>query len=78
MNNRVILITGSNRGIGNAVGLELCKLGQTVIFTARNINTLDVTKTHCIKKGYKADFYELDVSKAESIQSLQINLKKKI
>jgi len=77
MNNRIVLITGANRGIGNAVGLELCKLGHTVIFTARNINTLDVTKTHCIEKGYKADFYELDVSKAESVQLLQINLIKK-
>ena len=77
MNNRIVLITGANRGIGNAVGLELCKLGQTVIFTARNINALDVTKNHCIEKGYKADFYELDVSKAESVQSLQINLIKK-
>ena len=77
MNNRIVLITGANRGIGNAVGLELCKLGHTVIFTARNINTLDVTKTYCIEKGYKADFYELDVSKAESVQLLQINLIKK-
>jgi len=77
MNNRIVLITGANRGIGNAVGLELCKLGHTVIFTARNINTLDVTKTHCIEKSYKADFYELDVSKAESVQLLQINLIKK-
>jgi len=77
MNNRIVLITGANRGIGNAVGLELCKLGHTVIFTARNINTLDVTKTHCIEKSYKADFYELDVSKAVSVQLLQINLIKK-
>lgn len=77
MTSRIILITGSNKGLGNATGLELCRLGHSVIFTARNINSLDATKLICLEKKYTADFYELDVSHLASINKLKVNLSKK-
>ena len=77
MKHRTILITGSNRGIGNATGLELCKLGHTVLFTARSLSSLDATKQICADKGYKAEYYELDVSKLSSIQKLYKDIAKR-
>ena len=76
MKHRIILITGSNRGIGNATGLELCKLGHTVLFTARSLSSLDATKQICTDQGYKAEYYELDVSKLTSIQKLHKDIAK--
>ena len=76
MKHRIILITGSNRGIGNATGLELCKLGHTVLFTARSLSSLDATKQICTDQGYKAEYYELDVSKLNSIQKLHKDIAK--
>jgi NAD(P)-dependent dehydrogenase (short-subunit alcohol dehydrogenase family) len=77
MKQRTILITGSNRGIGNATGLELCKLGHTVLFTARSLSSLDATKQICTDQGYKAEYYELDVSKLSSIQKLYKDIAKR-
>jgi len=72
---RTILITGSNRGLGFATGLNLCKLGHQVIFTSRNIKNLDQAKEET--KNYKSDFYELDVLDIDSIKKLKLNLEKK-
>jgi len=77
MTSRIILITGSNRGIGNATGLALCKLGHIVIFTARDLQSLNETKIKCLDKNYKASFYELDVGNLDSIQKLKFRLSKK-
>ena len=77
MQQRIILITGANRGIGNATGLELCKLGHTVIFTSRKLENLKAIKKICSDKSYKADFFELDVSSLSSIQQLKKSIKNK-
>jgi NAD(P)-dependent dehydrogenase (short-subunit alcohol dehydrogenase family) len=74
---RIILITGSNRGLGNATGLKLCELGHEVIFTSRNLKSLDETKAKVHDKGYTAGFYELDVKDKKSIQNLKTEIEKK-
>lgn len=77
MKRRIILITGSNRGIGHATGLELCKLGHTVLFTARTLRSLDATKQICTDQGYRAEHYKLDVSKLTSIKKLHKDIAKR-
>lgn len=71
---RVILITGSNRGLGKATGLKLCENGHEVIFTSRNLNNLKTIEQEVQAKNYNASFFELDVCNLDSI----INLKKEI
>lgn len=73
---RKILITGSNKGLGNATGLRLCELGHDVIFTARNIKSLDETKLHVKKKNFNASFFELDVKDITSIQNAKLKIEK--
>ncbi len=38
------LVTGGARGLGLALAKELCRLGQTVAITSRNISSLDLPK----------------------------------
>lgn len=71
---RIILITGSNRGLGKATGLKLCEQGHEVIFTSRKIDNLKLIEQEVKEKKYKASFFELDVCNLESI----INLKKEV
>jgi len=71
---RIILITGSNRGLGKATGLKLCENGHEVIFTSRNLNNLKAIEQEVQAKKYNASFFELDVCNLDSI----INLKKEI
>jgi NAD(P)-dependent dehydrogenase (short-subunit alcohol dehydrogenase family) len=74
---RTILITGSYRGLGKATGLELCKLGHTVIFTSRDIAKLQPLQNFVKEKKYSADFLELDVENINSIQSAKTLIEKK-
>ena len=67
---RIILITGSNRGLGKATGLKLCEYGHEVIFTSRKIENLKLIEQEVKEKKYKASFFELDVCNLNSIQSL--------
>ena len=74
---RIILITGSNRGLGKATGLKLCEYGHEVIFTSRNLNNLKAIEQEVKEKKYNASFFELDVCNLNSIQSLKKEVEKK-
>lgn len=74
---RIILITGSNRGLGKATGLKLCEYGHEVIFTSRKIENLKLIEQEVKEKKYKASFFELDVCNLNSIQSLKKEVEKK-
>src|SRR6185369_2175681 len=72
---KIILVTGSNKGIGFEVVRQLAKLGQQVILTAR-----DQTKGLEAQKKLKAEdqvahFLELDITKEESIQQAASKIK---
>jgi NADP-dependent 3-hydroxy acid dehydrogenase YdfG len=54
---RIILITGSNRGLGKATGLKLCEYGHEVIFTSRNLNNLKAIEQEVQAKKYNASFF---------------------
>jgi NAD(P)-dependent dehydrogenase (short-subunit alcohol dehydrogenase family) len=69
---RIIIITGSNRGLGKATGLKLCELGHEVIFTSRKLESLTSIKKEVEEKKFNASFYELDVCNLESINNAGI------
>jgi NAD(P)-dependent dehydrogenase (short-subunit alcohol dehydrogenase family) len=74
---RIILITGSNRGLGKATGLKLCELGHEVIFTSRKIDNLNPIKKEVETKKFNASFYELDICDLGSIKNLKKEITKK-
>ena len=66
-NNRIIIVTGSSRGIGAEISLSLISKGDTVIMASR-----DIDKLKELTKNTKGNFsiVETDVENYESIKSL--------
>jgi NAD(P)-dependent dehydrogenase (short-subunit alcohol dehydrogenase family) len=64
---KVVLITGANRGIGLEIGKQLLAKDFTVVFTMRNMG-IGRPIVNDIRKDYKkAWFHQLDVSEEQSI-----------
>jgi len=64
---KVVLITGANRGIGLEIGKQLLANDFTVVFTMRNMG-IGRPIVNDIRKEYKkAWFHQLDVSEEQSI-----------
>ncbi|BDA77640.1 short-chain dehydrogenase [Leptospira kobayashii] len=73
---KIALVTGSNRGIGKQVALDLAAQGIFVIVTSRNKTEGKLTQQEIISSGGKADFFPLDVSNEKSVLSLFDYIKK--
>ncbi len=64
---KIVLITGANRGIGLEIGKQLLANDFTVVFTMRNM-AIGRPIVNDIRKEYKkAWFHQLDVSEEQSI-----------
>ncbi|XP_021378270.1 carbonyl reductase [NADPH] 1-like [Mizuhopecten yessoensis] len=72
---RVAVVTGSNKGIGYAVVRGLCKqFDGDVYVTARNVE-LGLRAVEDLKiEGCNAKFYQLDITKQDTIHKLKIFL----
>jgi len=79
MTGKIIIVTGSNTGIGKIAALELLKRGAIVIFASRDENkTNDVINSiedPAIKRN--ASYIRLDVGNFESIQTFVEEFKSK-
>ncbi|HEV8515509.1 MAG TPA: SDR family oxidoreductase [Cyclobacteriaceae bacterium] len=75
MGKKIILVTGSNKGIGFEVVRQLAKLGHQVILTARDeakgLEALKKLKT----EGLNVQFIPLDVTNEKSIQQAASKVK---
>jgi 3-oxoacyl-[acyl-carrier protein] reductase len=69
LNSEIALVTGASRGIGNAIALELGRLGATVIGTATTQAGADAISETFGKSGVKGTGIVLNVTSAEAIQS---------
>ena len=74
LEDKVILVTGANRGFGLAITMDLAKAGATVIMLGRDLGSLEYGYDSVVDAGYKEPIlYPLDLEGAtpENYQELQ-------
>ena len=67
--NKVMLITGSNKGIGFEIARQCGKLGFNVIISGRDEKRINDALIKLKKENLSADFLIMDVSSIESIKN---------
>lgn len=75
MDRKIILVTGSNKGIGFEIVRQLCVLGHDVILTARDSKKGLDAIAKLKSENLSAHFIELDIAAAPSIQQAVNSIK---
>ena len=70
LSEKIAIVTGASRGIGQAVAFELGKMGATVIGTATSDKGADAISDFFAKNEIKGKGMKLDVSNQESIDAV--------
>ena len=70
LSNKVCLVTGATRGIGQAIASQLGAQGATIIGTATSQAGADSISEHLASSGISGEGMVLNVSEAESIESV--------
>ena len=70
LTNKVAIITGASRGIGEAIAIQLSKCNANIILTARNAEGLDAVKDSINAHGGRAHAILSDVSSMSSLTKL--------
>lgn len=70
MNNKIIIVTGANRGLGKQTALDLARTGATIYMACRSVsNGLEAQKEISAETGNKNIFVrELDLADTSSIK----------
>ena len=55
LNNKIALITGASRGIGEAIALTLAEYGAHCVLVSRKLDSLQAVKEKITQKGGQAD-----------------------
>ncbi len=69
-NDKVVLITGANKGLGKEIGRQLGGLGYTVVLTARDEKAGGKAAAELVAAGCDAHTVRLDVTSPDDIASL--------
>jgi NAD(P)-dependent dehydrogenase (short-subunit alcohol dehydrogenase family) len=64
---RVAVVTGANRGLGQAIALRLARHGLHVVLTARSAEAADRAAEGLLAKGLSASGHQLDVTDPASV-----------
>jgi NAD(P)-dependent dehydrogenase (short-subunit alcohol dehydrogenase family) len=67
---KVAIVTGSSRGLGQYMGRTLARAGADLVITSRHVESLETFKTEIETLGRKALPLELEVRNYESIQKM--------
>jgi 3-oxoacyl-[acyl-carrier protein] reductase len=67
LENRVVVVTGATRGIGEAIALAAAENGSDVALWGRNEDLLQKTKQRISELGRKAESYRVDVGKQTEV-----------
>ncbi len=76
--NKVVLVTGSGRGIGEATARLFAEQGAHVIISSRTQAEIDAVAKSIQEKGFKATAITCDVSDAKQVESLFSKIAKEI
>ena len=78
MKNKVIIITGANRGIGKAATKEIAKLGAKVYMACRSVDSANKVKDELISETKNKNIYvrELDLASVQSIKKFAESFQK--
>jgi NAD(P)-dependent dehydrogenase (short-subunit alcohol dehydrogenase family) len=68
--NKVVIITGSSRGIGRATALECARRGAIVVLNGRNIERLEKTHAMMEERGYNVLSVSGDVTSVDESLNL--------
>ena len=63
MKDKVAIVTGSSRGIGKAIAMELAQNGANIILNGRNQEELYNAETEFLKNGYNVTAVAADISR---------------
>ena len=67
---KVVLVTGGAKGIGNAISTEYLVLGATVIIADIDAHSSEVAVREWRRKGYKAVYYPIDLQDVVAIEKM--------
>jgi NAD(P)-dependent dehydrogenase (short-subunit alcohol dehydrogenase family) len=70
LSGKIAIVTGSGRGIGQAIARGLAKEGATVVLTSRSADELDQTKIEIESAGGTASALAGDITSEAFVQSL--------
>ncbi|MGB5553656.1 MAG: SDR family oxidoreductase [Flavobacteriaceae bacterium] len=70
LKDKVAIVTGSSRGIGKAIAIELAQNGVKIVLNGRDKNRLLDTNAEFLKNGYDVISVVADVGKANQCQTL--------
>lgn len=65
--NKVVLVTGSTRGIGKEIATSFAKEGAIAIIFGRDAAMAKAVHDELVKNGHKADSYACDVTNQENV-----------
>jgi short-subunit dehydrogenase len=71
--NRVAIVTGASRGIGNAIATNLARNGAKVVLAARDARKLEEVVNHLRQSGNEVMVYPGDLRETDGIQINAIN-----
>jgi NAD(P)-dependent dehydrogenase (short-subunit alcohol dehydrogenase family) len=75
---RTALITGGNRGLGEAMAVALAAAGAAVALVARDVNQLEKVRAAIAAKGGKAEFFTADVTHEQDVTSMAAAVNQKL
>lgn len=70
LENKIALVTGASRGIGESIAVTLSDYGATCILVARKIESLEAVKKKITDKGGKAEAIACNMGYMDQIQAL--------
>ncbi len=75
LNDKIALITGASRGIGEAIALTLAEYGARCILVSRKLDGLQAVKNKIEQKGGQADAMTCHTGHLNQIKDLFENVK---
>lgn len=70
LSNRVAVVTGASRGLGQYLGRALARSGADLVITSRRLEDLQSFRTEIESMGRRVFAVELDVRNVQSIQAM--------